>query len=300
MKEPLVSVVIIFLNAGPFIRQAVDSVFAQIYAHWELLLVDDGSSDESTSIARAFAQRYPDRIHYLEHAHHRNHGMSASRNLGVRWTRGDYIAFLDADDVWLPRKLEYQVALLGAYPDVSMVYGATEWWYSWTGKPGDQERDFVLPLGVPADSILEPPTLLTLFLQNEAISPCTCSILARREVLTQVGGFEPSLTGLYEDQAFCAKVCLMTRVLASSECLSRYRQHRGSASAVAQRRGEYRLARVCFLNWLAGCLRARQIKDADLWRVLRQELWQAEHPNLHHLTSRARHVLHPLRAISHG
>ncbi len=102
--RPSVSVIIIFLNAERFFEEAIASVFAQTYDRWELLLVDDGSTDASTAIARRYARRYPDRVRYLEHPDHSNRGASSSRNLGVQHARGAYIAFLDSDDVWLPRK----------------------------------------------------------------------------------------------------------------------------------------------------------------------------------------------------
>src|SRR5258706_2880162 len=79
----LVSVVVIFLNAERFISEAVESVVAQTYGNWELLLVDDGSNDGSTEIARSYAAKFPDKIRYLEHHGHENRGMSASRNLGI-------------------------------------------------------------------------------------------------------------------------------------------------------------------------------------------------------------------------
>ena len=110
MDKPLVSAIIIFLNEERFIREAIDSVFAQTCENWELLLIDDGSHDGSTDIARRFAAENPGKVRYFEHQGHQNRGMSVSRNLGVRHAMGQYIAFLDADYVWLPEKLEQQVA----------------------------------------------------------------------------------------------------------------------------------------------------------------------------------------------
>src|SRR5579884_627502 len=95
--HPRVSAVIIFWNAERFLAEAVESVFAQTFDDWELLLVDDGSTDGSTAMAQEYANRNPDRAHYLEHEHHANRGRSASRNLGIRHAAGDYVAFLDAD-----------------------------------------------------------------------------------------------------------------------------------------------------------------------------------------------------------
>lgn len=159
-SELLVSVIIIFLNAEKFIEGVIKSVFAQTYDHWELLLVDDGSTDTSTDIALRYAEQFPEKVRYLEHANHQNRGMSASRNLGIRNAKGEYIAFLDADDVWLPHKLERQVAILGSQPEVAMVYGLVLYWYSWTGNPEDTQRDVPSKLLVQPNTLVKPPTLL--------------------------------------------------------------------------------------------------------------------------------------------
>jgi glycosyltransferase involved in cell wall biosynthesis len=277
---PLVSVVVIFRDAERFLDEAVQSIWTQTYPNWELLLVDDGSVDASTSQAQRWVERRPERIHYLAHAEHANRGMSASRNLGIHHARGDYIAFLDSDDVWLPAKLERQVRLLEAWPEAAMVYGPTRWWYSWTGLPTDRERDFVHPLGVPPETLIHPPLLLSHLIRNEGASPCTCSILVRRDTVDQVGGFENAFTGLYEDQAFCAKICLRHSVIASSDCLYLYRQHPDSACAVAARSGQARPSRRLFLVWLEHYLSEQQVSDPGLWHALRDELWRAEHPVL--------------------
>src|ERR1700752_2947232 len=96
-SAPLVSAIIIFLNEERFLAEAIGSVIGQSHANWELLLVDDGSTDRSTAIAREHAARMPDRIRYYEHEAHANRGMSAARNLGLDHARGRYIGFLDGD-----------------------------------------------------------------------------------------------------------------------------------------------------------------------------------------------------------
>ena len=97
-RELTVSVIVCFLNEERFLAEAVQSVLGQTFADWELLLVDDGSCDASSVIARQLAATDPGRFDYIEHADHRNLGLSASRNAGIRRARGRYIAFLDADD----------------------------------------------------------------------------------------------------------------------------------------------------------------------------------------------------------
>jgi glycosyltransferase involved in cell wall biosynthesis len=135
--KPLVSAITIFLNCEKYIEEAIESVFAQTYDNWELLLVDDGSTDNSTAIALRYAQEYPHKVRYLEHPDHENRGMSATRNLGIRNAKGEYIAFLDADDVWFPQKLEQQVATMHSQPEAEIVFGPTQYWYSWTSNPLD-------------------------------------------------------------------------------------------------------------------------------------------------------------------
>src|SRR5215212_9963596 len=107
-SKPLVSVVIPFLNTENFIQEAIESVVAQTYENWQLFLVDDGSTDDSTRIAQEYTESYPGKIFYLEHPRHQNCGVSASRNLGISYAKGEYVGFLDADDVWLPHALEQQ------------------------------------------------------------------------------------------------------------------------------------------------------------------------------------------------
>ncbi|HUG86498.1 MAG TPA: glycosyltransferase, partial [Euzebya sp.] len=96
---PLVSVVVPFYNDGQFLEDAIDSVRAQAFEEWELLLVDDGSTDGSTRVARRAAADHSGRIRYLDHPGHANRGAPASRNRGIAMARGSYVAFLDADDV---------------------------------------------------------------------------------------------------------------------------------------------------------------------------------------------------------
>ena len=270
-SEPQVSVITIFFNEEKFIQEAIESVFAQTYSNWVLLLIDDGSTDASTEIARTFAEQHPDKVRYLEHDGHKNRGMSASRNLGIRNADGKYIAFLDADDVWLPEKLERQVPILESQPQVAMVYGPTEYWHSWTGLPEDAERDHVPDLGVSLDLLVEPPTLLTeLYPLGKGTAPCLCSLLIRASVIKKLGGFEESFMGFYEDQAFLTKVYLNEPVFVSSGCWDRYRQNPASCSAIVKQAGQYHSFRERFLRWLKAYLQGRRVTDLAVWRVLNE------------------------------
>ena len=280
--QPLVSVIIPFFNAQQFLGEAIESVLAQSYSNWELILVDDGSIDRSREIATGYAKRHS-RVFCLEHKDHSNRGACASRNLGVRTAHGEYIALLDADDVWLPRKLEQQVAILTSQPEAGMVYGATQYWYSWTGEAQAMERDYVRSLGVPPHQLVKPPKLLTLALESKAPTPGPSNILLRRLIVEQVGGFEESFSGiyqLYEDQAFLAKIYLNASVFVSNECWDRYRQHPESCVSLAKASRRKYSVGLFYFKWLEGYLIARGIEDSGLWKALRRKRLRYQHPLL--------------------
>jgi len=127
-SNKLVSVIVPFFNAGKFLEETIASVFAQTYQHWQLLLIDDGSNDASTDIAKRYAQEYPEKVHYFDHAEHQNRGVCFSRNLGVKRASGEYVTLLDADDVWLPRKLERQLAISRSHPAAGLIFGVSQYW----------------------------------------------------------------------------------------------------------------------------------------------------------------------------
>lgn len=282
MSNPLVSIVTIFLNEERFLSQAIDSVLGQSHGNWQLLLVDDGSTDRSTTVARRYAEHCPEKIFYLEHDNHENRGMSASRNLGIRHAEGDFIAFLDADDVWLPYKLERQVRLMLSHPEAAMVYGSPQLWHTWEATRDGIRRDSLQAIGVPPDTLIGPPTLVALFLGKKAISPAPSDVLLRRETIDRVKGFENSFRGLYEDLVFFTKVCLQLPVLVSGECWSRHRQHEGSACSVGRKTGEYRSGYPVFLSWVEQYLLERGAKNTEVWKILQKQLWPYRHPILNH------------------
>jgi glycosyltransferase involved in cell wall biosynthesis len=279
--KPLVSIIIIFLNEADFLKDAVESVLAQTYEQWELFLVDDGSSDRSTSIARAYSAQDPAKIYYLEHSGHKNLGMSASRNLGIQYANGKYLAFLDADDVWLPHKLQEQVALFEANSEAGMLFGQSLYWYSWTQRPEDNQRDCVPVSGISSNTLIQPPHLLPLFLRGKLAVPCPTSIMVKRSVMANVGGFVETFVGrysVYEDQAFFSKISLQTSVLVCNDCWDRYRQHATSSTAVSQKSGQAIIARRFFLGWLRSYLQQQGVTDAALWQAVRREVWRIHHP----------------------
>jgi glycosyltransferase involved in cell wall biosynthesis len=297
-SKPIVTAIVIFLNAGEtFFREAIESIFAQTYGNWELLLVDDGSTDISTEIARQYASKYPGKVRYLEHEGHQNRGMSAARNLGIQHASGEYIAFLDADDLWLPQKLVEQVAILTAHPEAAMLYGRTQCWYSWMehnptlGKfdAEDRDVDFLTIASNTFDRLVSPPSQLILFLENKEIYPCTCSILIRRRVFEDknIGGFEEDFRDAHEDMVFHSKVFLNAPVYVASECWDKYRIHPDSYWRKADREGRgvevRRVGHLKYLKWLEDYLRDRNIKNIQVWFALKKAQIFYNQPILYYL-----------------
>lgn len=297
---PVVTAIIIFLNSERFIEEAIESIFAQSYVDWELLLVDDGSTDSSTHIARGYAEQYPQRVRYLEHPGHANLGMSASRNLGMIHSKGRFIAFLDADDVWLADKLGQQVDILNSNPEAAMVYGATQYWYSWTGKPEDADRDYVPDLGVRPATLVRPPSLVNVLLENQIATSTGC--LIRREVMMEVGGYEETFRGMFEDQVFQSKVSLKAPIFVSGECWYKYRKHPESCCSVAEREGKHHAARLTFLGWLEKYCLTHGVNDGALRLAIRKQRWRSRHPvlsrRLNHAVYRASLMKEGLKSIA--
>jgi hypothetical protein len=179
-----------------------------------------------------------------------------------------------------------------------MLYGATQYWYSWTGKPEDRQHDHTPHPGVGPNIVIPPPKLLTLFLQGTVPVPCTCSVLLRRSVLGAMTVFEETFQRIYTDQAFYAKVCLQVPVFVSGECWDRYRRHPDSACSIVDRDGQHNAARLIYLEWLAEYLTEQGVDDPEIWRALRKKYRRHRHLTLYHLLARARHPVEQIDRLS--
>lgn len=280
--KSLVSVTIPFYNREDFLADAIESVLAQTYPRWELFLVDDGAADRSPDIARSYAARIPGKIHCLEHAGRANWGATRSRNLGASASRGQYLAFLDSDDVWLPNKLEHQVALMDTIPEAGMCCGPSEYWYSWDGHAPSQACDRVQPVA-PPDQLYSPPLLFAdTYPFGKYGAPCPSSFLLRRGAFDFIEGFVESFNTttnyLYEDIAFLNKAYLRIPVYVSGLCTDRYRCRSDSPwfQAVGTSRDER--GRRFYFHWLRKYLRAQGITEPSVWNAVRRTGWMYGFP----------------------
>ncbi|MGD7037002.1 glycosyltransferase family 2 protein [Methylotuvimicrobium buryatense] len=177
--DDLISVVIPAFNAEAFIHKAIDSVLTQYYSHFELIVVNDGSTDNTEKII----QNYSDtRIRLISQ---RNGGLSHARNTGIQSSQGNYIAFLDADDYWLPEKLSQQIDFLQKNPDIGFCSTNTR-----VETPDGQFlNDWQCP-------VIEYSTLHTLFKQNASVAGSGSSVMVRKELQIKAGGFDETLKSL--------------------------------------------------------------------------------------------------------
>jgi glycosyltransferase involved in cell wall biosynthesis len=171
-KKPLISVIIPTYNRGWIIKEAIDSVMAQNYRDFELIIVDDGSTDNTSDILNSY---HGDILVFRQE----NRGVSAARNRGILEASGRFIAFLDSDDLWLPQKLFRQVEFFNKNPDAKICQTEETWIRN--GVRVNPKRKHKKPCGM----IFEPSLALCL------ISPS--AVMIRRSLFEKVGGFDETL-----------------------------------------------------------------------------------------------------------
>ena len=204
---------------------------------------------------------------------------------------------MDADDIYLPEKLERQIEALRHHPDAGIVFGPTLHWWSWTGDPADRQRDSVRRIGVPAESSVPAPELVRAYLERRADTPATCGVLIRRAAIEAVGGFDDRFPDLYEDQAFFFKLLLVEAAYVEGQAWDRYRRHPDAMCEVRIREGRHTddysvtAPRRYFLEWLAEYFRRTAVADADLRRLLHRELWPYRHPRRERMSAALRTVV---------
>lgn len=260
--NPLVSAIIPTYNRAHIICEAVDSVLAQTYPHIEVILVDDGSKDDT--LARL--QQYGNRIRVVSQA---NSGPAAARNRGIAVARGDLIAFLDSDDIWLPSKIERQVSLMRR-AGASVPCCLSNIMMKWNSgdrasfdiallKPSAEEGVWLNP-----DEVLA--TRFVLFNQG---------VMIRREVLQKIGIFDESIRYL-EDVEFPQRLSLEGPWAFIETPLVVWRESMTNSVYKNSQRDDL-CTRECMVEVLETHLKRVEAAggDARLRRYVSRELWRA-------------------------
>lgn len=219
---PLVSVIMPAYNTARYIGEAIDSVLSQDYGAVELIVIDDGSTDGTLDVVRS----YGDRLTLLTQ---KNQGSAVARNAGLAAASGEYIAFLDSDDVWLPGKLTRQVRHLQENPEIGLVYAR---WRVW--KPSNDDHyppaeEAIRALGIPAGEG-EPTGIVadrSGWLYNRLLFSSllhTITVLVRRTLIDAIGPFDAELKR-GQDYDYWIRASRLTEIHQLDRVLALYRVH---------------------------------------------------------------------------
>jgi glycosyltransferase involved in cell wall biosynthesis len=245
MTEPIVSVVVPTYNRADLLGETLESILAQTLREIELILVSDGSTDDTPAVVARIGDP---RLKFIEQPN--SGGPARPRNVGVRAARGKYVAFCDDDDVWMPEKLAKQVELLEREPDLALCYTEGEYF-------GDSDIYTRTSLRGRPESRHFDALLYRNFITNS-------SVMVRRSVFAEVGEFneDKSLRGT-EDYEMWLRISRRHRIAGIHEPLFRYRVHRAN---LAGNRGKATLRSIKVLRELrAARIIHRSIAMPLLW-----------------------------------
>lgn len=213
-KSPLVSIIIPAYNMEKYVKEAVNSALAQTYKNIEVIVVDDGSTDGTAKVLAPYARKK--RIRYI---YQENKGLAGARNTGIRKAGGEYIALLDADDIFFPEKMERQADYLDSHPECDVCY--CDVWHFY-----EEEPDRMMHLNYhyySGDAVFEK------LLRKNFINPL--SVVFRRSVFDRFGYFDEEVRQFAEDWDYWVKISWQgARFCFLPEVLAKYRIRRGSLS----------------------------------------------------------------------
>lgn len=253
-ETPVISIVIPLYNAGRWIMETLQSVQAQTFPQWEIVVVNDGSTDDGPALVQAAAARDP-RIRFFQQA---NAGPAVARHFGAQQVRGEWLLFLDADDLLPPERLAKDLAAAQQYPQAQVIAGSVEW-FSADGKVAHQGL-------LAAD-----PELNRWRHQFHAVFNFS-ALLVRREAYHTYGGFSSDRSVFYaEDYEYTLRLLEKTEVAQVTDISLRVRKHESNRSTLAERTVIEHTLEVIRRAWQRYGV-ALTVEQADrLFRFWRQE-----------------------------
>jgi glycosyltransferase involved in cell wall biosynthesis len=251
IKLPVVSVIVPTYKGTEFLREAIDSILAQTYPAVEPVIINDGSPDNTAEVLA----EYGDRIVAITQ---QNAGTASARNRGLKEITGDYVAFLDHDDLWHPDKLTKQMELFSQFPDAGMVYCGRQFFDHYTLKITSQH---------PAEEMLDVHQLLSM--QAIALQ----AVVIKRSVIEELGGFDTTISGA-DDWELTIRIAAKYRVPGVPECLVDIRGHEGQQSI----NSDYMYQRIAIVldrykNLHPGCAQCAVAQKAA-WHFLNEMYYQ--------------------------
>ena len=241
-KPPRVSVVVAAFNAEHTLAETLASVAAQTFRDFELIAVDDGSSDATAQVLEDAATRWS----WLRWERQENSGVAGARMRGIELARGEWIAFLDADDLWLPHKLAAQLAMVDRDPELSLVYSDVRYF----SRHGEAKQTMFEQRAHATGDVLR-----DLFMNNFVLTSAT---LVKKSVLLDAGGFDPA-HHVNEDVDLWLRVAEHHKFGCVEEVLVRYRRATGTLTR----------------TYPYACLQ-RDLEIIDYWVQRRPDLFPAD------------------------
>jgi glycosyltransferase involved in cell wall biosynthesis len=248
--QPLVSAITPAYNAERFLSAALDSALAQTLREFEVIVVDDGSTDSTAAIAARYAAAHPQHIRVVQQS---NEGLCAARNAAMQLARGKYFALLDADDVWLPQHLAASVHALESEPAVGLVHANIE------------------RIDAQGNALHVPPrywrehddAFARLFLRDEHVS-CPTTVF-RRELIDRLGGFDMRFNRLgCEDRDLWLRIAAVCGLRFLPDVHARYRQHGANMSSNVRK---MQCARLLLVDKFSETPQGRPLRRAALAAV---------------------------------
>lgn len=217
LNSPLISIIMPCYNASQFIKESIESVLSQTYENWELIIVDDGSTDDTATIIKIYVAA-DNRVRYF---YQENGKQGKARNLGLTKSSGSFVAFLDADDLWLPEKLFVQILEIEKH-DVDLVFSD-----SYIFNDSEVENLSQI-MGIP-DAVFYDKKSIQMFLEYNRIPILT--VLVKKEKIISSGGFSEQVQNI-EDYHLWLKMLISNCTFYSSNFISsKYRVHQNSETA---------------------------------------------------------------------
>lgn len=253
LSLPLVSVIVPVYNAAQFLRETLESILEQTYRPFEIIAVNDGSTDSSQEILEEYAHR-------IQCIHQENQGVAIARNVGVECSLGNYVAFCDADDIWFPRKLESQMDIVKRHPCVGVVAGFMEK-VDELGRTLDSDQK-------PSDLHDQPMNLKQVLLMEGNLIGMSTSLI-RKEIFQEIGGFQPGNKDLKaEDYDLWIRAAGKTKIYLSSKFVGQYRVLKNSRSHGSLRKeygAQFQLLRMYRSEYSSDCYKIRKAKIYAEW-----------------------------------
>jgi glycosyltransferase involved in cell wall biosynthesis len=259
-----VGIIIPAFNAAKYLPVALESVFSQTFDDWQILLVDDGSTDNTAEVITPFLDRFGSKIKYIKQD---NRGLPAARNTAIRASTTEFLALLDADDVWLPCRLSESLKVLAERPQAGLAYGLITQIDSEGRLGGTFEGNPRYAEGQIAPYIY----------MRKVELPCP-TITFRRRCIDEVGMFDETMRAT-EDRDLWLRIALRHEVAFVPKVLAYYRLSPNSMSADPQRMLQAQLQFISKNYGSAGCgLLSRQIAWARAYKQRAEALYRQNRP----------------------